>query len=851
MRLPIPNEVKAVSKDASGSSTMNCFHCGLPIPKQSDYQSVIAGQTQRFCCRGCQAVAKAIDSAGLGDFYRYRTQPASRPAELPDVSSETVYDHPAIQKTFVRPINEQEREATLILEGIVCAACVWLNERHVSELPGVVAFHINYATHRGVVRWDNRCISLSHILEAIRAIGYRAYPFDPSKEQMIREQERDTALRRLAVAAACAMQVMTLAIALYLGDAVMTQSIRDLLRWISLISTLPVMGYAAVPFFTAAGRDVMIGRWGMDVPVALALIGAFVASMVHTIVGEGAIYFDSVAMFTLLLLGSRFLEMNARRQATYWMDTTARRVPTLATRLTAVGTEETVAVADLKVGDVVQVAPGHPIPADGIVTDGQSHVDEAWLTGESHSIEKTIGDQVIGGSLNQESRLLVRIEKVGADTLLASLIRLVEQAGQQKPIIAQQADRIARVFIASLLLAVLLVGIGWWWYNAVYVIPVTLAMLVITCPCALSLATPTALTAATSRLMQKGFLIQRGHALETLAQVTHVIFDKTGTLTYGQMRIAAIQTFGRYDEKHCMALAKSLEKGSEHPIAKAFHHDSGDILCYPVTAIRNYPGQGVEGWIDGQRIRVGQADFVAVLYQEKALNERSQDDVVSNELNTTHDITHDITLVRGQRVYLGDEKGLLARFSLTDKLRPDAQKTIEALSRMGLQVHLLSGDHPDQVAHIACQIGIRRAVGGLLPQAKWEYVRALQAQGAVVAMVGDGINDAPVLAAAPVSLALASGTPLAQATADIVVLGESLDGVVEGIKTARQTQAIIRQNLIWSMIYNVIAIPLAAGGWVAPWLAAIGMSASSLFVVANSLRLAPPNSAYSAAPLRP
>ena len=811
----------ADSFPAASGSAAACFHCGLPIPPSTHYVAVIDGQRQPMCCHGCEAVAEAIVAAGLTDFYRHRTAPSRRAEDLiPEpLRGLELYDRPDLQKSFVRAEGEHVREAALILEGVVCAACVWLNERHVNHLPGVLEFRVNYSTHRAGLRWDERQIKLSEILAAIAAIGYIAHPFDPDRQEALQKRERSVALRRLAVAGLGSMQVMMLAVGLYVGDYQgMEDWIREFLRWICLILTVPVVTYSAQSFYRAAWRDLRRRQLGMDVPVSLAILAAFIASVWYTGQGGGEIYYDSVTMFVFFLLTGRFLEMTARHRAAQISEALVRMLPATATRLNAANEEEIVPIAELASGDRVLVRPGATIPADGRIIEGASSVDESLLTGESLPLPRQLGEGLIGGSVNVESPLVMRVEKVGADTVLSAISRLLDRAQSEKPRLALLADRIAGRFVAALLAVAAVVLVAWWSLSDFdTAFRITLSVLVVTCPCALSLATPTAIVAATGALTRLGVLTTRGHALETLARVTHIIFDKTGTLTFGRPQVAAVETSSGLEARRGLVLAAALERGSEHPVGRALAEAAGEMVPAAME-VRNTPGSGIEGWIEGRCYRVGRPEFVAALSQSPA-TERDDFDAASTW------------------VALGDETGLLAWFRLTDTLRPGAAVAVQALQTRGLTVELLSGDRPEAVAHIAHEVGIATATGGLSPQDKLDRLRELQRRGAVVAMVGDGVNDAPVLAAAQVSLAMGNGTQLAHASADMILLSEKLEHLVGGVDMARRTLTIMRENFAWAIGYNLLALPLAAGGWLTPWMSAIGMSFSSLLVVLNALRL--------------
>ena len=794
----------------------SCFHCGLPVPPGSAYHVEIDGIRREMCCPGCEAVARAIVDNGLTDFYRYRTGTARTPEQLVPEALQQIrlYDRPELQKGFVRESGEHVREAALILEGIVCAACVWLNERHVTALPGVIDFSVNYSTHRARLVWDDSKIHLSEILEAIAAIGYLAHPFDPGRQEQLQKQEKKRYLRRMAVAGLGAMQVMMLAVAMYAGAADgMDQGLRNFMRWISLVLATPVVVYSAAPFFSSAWRDLRHRRAGMDVPVSFAIGAAYVASAWATVSGQGEVYFDSVTMFTFFLLTGRYLEMGARHRAGRAAEELMRLLPATATRIGDDGGHEVVPVTDLSPGDRVLVRPGEPVPADGHVVSGSSSVDESLLTGESLPLRRSPGDSLTGGTVNVESPLEMVVDRVGEDTVLSSIMRLLDRAQAEKPRLAMLADRIAGWFVLALLLVA--VGVFAWWsqQRPADAFWITLSVLVVTCPCALSLATPAAMTAATGALTRLGLLTTRGHALETLARCTDIVFDKTGTLTEGHLSLVAVHCLDELPETECLALAAALEAQSEHPVAVALQQATGESRLR-AEDVRAIPGLGVEGVVDGRRYRIGRFDFAAR-------------GLPMPDVDTGSDSI----------VALADEQRLLALFCLRDTLREGAVEAVSGLRRLGVSVHLFSGDHRDRVAHVAAELGIEDAVGEMMPDDKLAALKSLQAEGRIVAMVGDGVNDAPVLAAAQVSIAMGSGTQLAQASADMVLLSSDPGHLVDGVRMARRTRRIIRENLIWALLYNVVALPLAATGHIAPWMAALGMSASSLIVVINALRL--------------
>ena len=808
-----------------------CYHCGLTIPAGIDLKVSVSGEPRAMCCEGCRAVAEAIVTNGLEAYYTNRDSLPESPREArPEIlDSLSLYDQAEFQKTFVRALGEHEQEAALVLEGITCAACVWLNEQHVARLPGVLAVEVNYTTRRARVRWDDRQIALSRILKAIADIGYRAHPFDPARQEAVAQKERRAMLWRLAVSGLGMMQVMMYAYPTYVAnEGELTPDVELLLRWSSLILTLPVILYACGPFFRNAWRDIRLRRVGMDTPVALGIGAAFVASVWSTLNGAGDVYYDSINMFVFFLLGGRYLELLARQKALRATEELGRLAPAFADRLCAphgpndAASVERVLTSALTVGDRVLVKPGMQIPADGVVIDGVSSVDESLLTGESQPVSKSVGSPVTGGSVNVDGPLTIRVEQVGEATRLAAILRLMERGALEKPVALTIADRVASWFLWGLLGLSALTAAAWWMIDPTQALPVTVAVLVVSCPCALSLATPVALTIATGRLAREGLLVTRGHAIETLARVTDVVFDKTGTLTTGVMQLAQVTPMADLDRDACLALAAGLEQRASHPLGLALLRAAdarGLAPAHVIDEIHETAG-GIEASVParGARLRIGHAAYVAQLVGAPPPAGSTPASAVTT-------------------LYLGEAGAWLARFAIADEVRTDAHESIRRLQAMGCRVALLSGDDPAVVADLARRLGIVEAHGRETPQSKLERVAAWQAMGRVVCMVGDGVNDAPVLAQAQVSVAMGEGTELARTQGDCVLLGRHLHVLPDALALAGATRRTIRENLWWAIVYNAVALPVAMGGLLTPWLAGIGMSLSSLCVVLNSLRL--------------
>lgn len=767
-----------------------------------------------MCCPGCKAVAEAIVAGGLDNYYHFRTEPAQRAESASQILSAelAIYDREDIQSGFVRTHPDNTREARLLIEGITCSACIWLIEKHLSHLTGIAGITVNLSQHSATVRWDPDNIKFSDILLELHYIGYQGHPWRAERQEALMQQEHRVFIRRLSVAGIAAMQVMMYAIALYAGAMQdMEAEYRDFIRWISAFVTTPVVFYAARPFFTAAWRDLKTRHPGMDVPVSLAIGGAYVASLWATWHGYGEVYFDSVSMFTFFLLLGRYLELRTRHRTVRAGRALRDLLPTSCLKLNGNQTER-IPVTDLQPGDQVRVLPGDSVPTDGMIIKGHSCLNESALTGEYLPVARSAGEEVIAGSLNTGNALDIEVTRVGDNTRLSAIVRLLERAQSEKPAIARMADRVAGFFVAFVLATSVVVYSLWHQIDPEHAFWVTLSVLVITCPCALSLATPAALTAATGTLQKLGILVSRGHVLEGLNQVTHVIFDKTGTLTKGRLilRKVVLAEGCTRTRDEVIRLASALESHSEHPIAQAFPGNSS-CTAHEVT---NTTGKGLSGYIDNQLYRIGTAAF-------------SVPDVNLSPPDTS-----------GQWLLLSGNAQPLAWFELDDELRPEAATAIDALQQRGLTVELLSGDRPGVVSRVADELGIRQWLAAAMPDDKLRHVRTRQSHGARVLMVGDGINDVPVLAQADLSLALNSATDLARTTADAILLTGDLRRLLTAFDLARKTRRIIWQNLFWSLGYNITALPLAASGLIAPWMAAIGMSLSSLIVVGNAMRLA-------------
>jgi Cu2+-exporting ATPase len=791
----------------SGAKT--CFHCALPIPANCNLTLSIDGQQQPVCCPGCKAVAELIRDSGMSQYYALREAPEPGVGRPPAEASEwQVFDSDDMVAAFTQNAGD-DTEAILYVGGVYCSACSWLIESTLMRLPGVAAAELNPVTHRLRVRWRPEENAFSEVLGTLASLGYEPQPLASDSEVRPELLEQRVALKRLLVASLGMMQVMMFAVGLYAGDFQgIDAEMRRFLRVVSLVVTTPVVLYAARPFFTSAWRGLRAQKPGMDLPVSIAVGTAFIASVYATLTDGPAVWFDSVTMFVFFLTLGRFLEMRARHRSIDRTAALSSLLPNTATRISADGSV-VVPVSQLLAGNRVLIRAGDAIPADGVVVKGESSVDEALLTGEATPQQKSTGDPVTAGSVNLDRMLEMQVTRTGSDTTLGTISRLSERARYARPAFVTLADRVASYLVIALLLVATAVATVWYLLAPERAFEVTLSVLVVTCPCALALATPAAFAAAGSRLSQLRLLVTNGNAIESLARATSFMFDKTGTLTRGVPRITALVVLdNNFTDYDCRLIAAALETASSHPLARAFKLD--DAL--PTVDEQHIEvGQGVSGIINDRRWRLGSAAFAGA-------------GTGGGDGPAT-------------QVFMSVDNNAVAWFEVEDTLRPDATATLQSLKARGLRLALLSGDQEAAVRKVAETLEIAEFHAGCSPQQKLAIIETAQSKGERVVMVGDGINDAPVLAGADVSIALAHGATLAQTSADVIMLGDSLAPLTTAVAMSAQTMRIVRQNLTWAIVYNTLALPLAALGFVPPWAAAIGMSASSLIVVLNALRL--------------
>ena len=792
------------------SKQSHCFHCGEINPPQLTFVVEINGLSQSMCCPGCEAVAQTIVDCGLTSYYTHRSETAEKSAPLipEELNALIHYDLDLIQEDFVKKQGELS-EITLTIEGITCAACAWLIEKKLRSLSGLTFINVNTTLHRVIVRWDDEQLKLSQILKEIQTVGYKAYPFQVNQQEIIYTELAKSYLKRLGLAGLATMQVMMFAIALYSDFfSGMDAHFIEYFRWVSLILATPVLLYSAQPFYLSAWRNIRNKTLGMDIPISIALLGAYVASAYATFVGLGDVYFESVSMFTFLLLLGRLLELRARRKASETSSNLLRLLPSMAMLIPSNNkeTEALIPAKSLKIDDVILVKAGETIPIDGFIIKGESNIEESMLTGEHIPIKKEKENPVFAGTVNITSPLTIQVTKTLNNSLISEIIQLQDNAQLNKPRVEIIADIVSRYFVAALLIIATLTYITWSYLAPEQAFWITLSVLVATCPCALSLATPMALTCATARLNKQGLLIKQHHVLETVNKINHMIFDKTGTLTEGNFKLLNTQLFSDYTKQEVIDLAAQLERNSEHPIALAFKHEQKNSVV--IESVISIPSQGMQARFKNKVTKLGHAKFCAV------------SPLTSNE-----------TII-----YLTLDDILIATFELGDKLRESAVSIMQYCQHKKIKTSLLTGDFSQKADEIRSILNINYLKKGVTPQEKLHYLQVRQETENVL-MVGDGINDAPVLAGAHVSIALGNGTDLAKNSADVILLGEDLNKIAFLSQTAQKTAKIIKQNLGWAIGYNLIIVPLAVMGLVPPYIAVIGMSFSSLIVVSNSLRL--------------
>ena len=830
---------------------MNCYHCQQPVPAGIH---ITDDHGHAYCCHACEAVAHIISAHHLEQYYQVRDRPAPRPEHPYDPAHWQAYDLPEIAAQYTYKDGD-DQEIHLYIDGLHCAACTWLISHALQDAHGISHTRINLGTGRAEIRW--RDTPLSAILATIASLGYTPNLHTPDEEDNKQRRERNHDLLRLIVAGLGMMQVMMFATGLYTGAwHGIDHEYEQLLRWISLLCSAPVMLYAGYPYLKNAWLGLRHRQPNMDLPIALACAGAWLASLYHTLIGRGEIYYDGVTMFIFFISISRYLEAHTRRRARHNQQHFARLLPDAVYKHDG-DTLRLVPLPTIQPGDHIRVLPTHTIPVDGEITGGASRIDENMLTGESTPQYKTSGDRVHAGSTNLQSPLDIRVTQTGQQTTLAAIRRISARAEQHR---SPQIDRNQALAQQTVLAVLILAAAGyllWQWIEPARAFDIALAILVATCPCALSLATPTVLTAALNHAHKHHILIKNSNTLDRLTHIRRILFDKTGTLTQGKYQLRRSDYYG--EPQRLLAIAKTLETHSTHPIA--WYYSQQPVAGVTMDNIEQHSGKGISGDYDGSRWHIGSAAYMqenGVEIPPADLPPPLQDALASaagegrgggkpdrltaaastaipnNEIEQPAAAETPATPENTTHVYLAENRELRAHYQLGD---PERDNLAATLARLQAHYHLAiaSGDRAENVARLAARYGITDRHGGLAPAAKLALLEANDPEHTL--MIGDGINDAPVLARASVSVAVGRANPLSQTHADIVLLKNGPEALPYLLDLAARSRRITRQNLIWATVYNLTILPLAISGYLTPWIAALGMSTSSLLVIANALRI--------------
>jgi Cu2+-exporting ATPase len=806
----------------NAAASAACFHCGLPIDSDANYHSLLDEEDRNFCCFACQSVCEAIYDAGLQGYYQRTPQGtllAPPPTPPKDVE---MYDLDDVQREFVSSRGELS-DAHLLVEGIHCAACVWLIERSMMRVPGVLAANVNMAGKRLHVRWDSRCVKLSDLIRKLSQIGYAGVPYDPELAEGAMKKANRAMLFRLFFAAFAMMNLNLIAIALYSGAD--RGEFVEFFQWMALALATPTLLYSGFPFFKGAWGGLRNRQLTMDLPIVIGLLVTYSYSLYVTLGGAGVVYYDTVTNLTFVILIGRYLEGMFRHQAVSATNRLMELQPRAATIISD-GVERLVSVRAVQIGDRVLIKPGSKVPMDGVVVAGSSSVDESMLSGESSPVRKSEGDSVSAGTMNVGGALEVEVRSSSQDSALARIIRLVEEAQSSKAPIQRVSDRIVPWFVLVTLICAAITFYIWSDTFEVALMAAT-SVLIITCPCALGMATPMSIAVASGLGAKHGILVKNGEVLETLSRVTHFVFDKTGTLTEGKMRVEHLLVAADANEQKLLSLAASVERYAEHSVAQAILREADErklpYRTVKVTDFSSKAGAGVQAVADGETVLLGTSDWL--MQHNITLIDKL---IAPLEELAAQAKTYVHLAVSGRHV---------AAIILSDRLRPDAQVLVNTLRQAGIGMTLLSGDRKPVVEAVARQLGGMEVIAEVRPEDKDGVIQNMRRQGKCVAMVGDGVNDAPALIRANVGIALGSGTDVSVESADIVLMQNELDKVRLATLLSRRTLRTIKQNIGLSFVYNGIMVPLAMMAHVTPVVAAISMPLSSLLVIGNAARI--------------
>ena len=788
-----------------------CFHCHENIPQGVEILANIKGKPQKMCCHGCKAVAEFISEEGYCEFYEYRGD--SSPASKAQIAEKKwlAYDEDIAFNSFCKKLQQTNYRISIRLEGMYCSACGWLIDKHLRQLAGIIDVKLNSLTKVVQIDFNAKTLKLSQILSSINHLGYQPIVSKEQDSQTIQNSERNNALKRLIVSGLGMMFIMTLSVPLYSGEYNgIDPKIHRFFELVSLLVATVVYFYAGKLFLRNAFRDISNKHLGMDVPVALSISLAYSVSVWNVLTHNGnTIYFDSMVMFVFFLLAGRFVEMSVRHQGMNSQDALGNMIPT-SVNIRQNQQFISVPLDQVNKGDVLRVGATEIVPIDGEIIKGQAKVNESLITGESVAVKRIKGQNVMAGSQIESGDLLVESTAIGDETILANLSNLLENAQLQKPKTLLLVDKVASWFVAVVLVLACLTAVYYSLYNPDKTLSTLLAVLVATCPCALSLATPAALTAASVRLMKSGILINNLDAISKINAINHWYFDKTGTITEPQMSIVKTHNYSQLKKHYLLTIAAALEHQSSHPIASAF--DDYYDKKVTISKVTSAASLGIQASIENSNWKIGKLNWCD---NKSKLTLKSKNSLV----------------------FLSKDNEIVAAFELENKIRKGTKELLNHLKSHNKNIVLLSGDKDAAVSNIAHQLKNVHYLSEKSPEDKITVIRKLQEQGHKTLMIGDGVNDAPVLAQSDVSISFNQGTQLARSASDLILMGSSLTSILDLLTISKKTNKIIKQNIIWALLYNLSVTPLAIMGYLSPWMAAIGMSLSSLFVVLNAKRL--------------
>jgi len=790
------------------SDKIACTHCHLEFSKDV----MIKDGDHYFCCNGCQGVFHLLSDEGLDSFYdKLGDNKLAPPSEQFEDASN--FDSPAFYERFVSINKEGFSEVSLIIEGIHCAACVWLNEKALTNMDGVVATNINYTNNKAKIVWDDDTVKLSKIIEMIRAIGYDAYPYDASLQEVKANKERKEYYLRIAVAVFATMNMMTIMVAQYAGYFTgITPAVKHILNVGEWVLSTPVLFYSGWPFIRGTYYGIKTKTVNMDTLVATGAFLTYIYSIYITVTRSGEAYFDSVTMIITFVLVGKFLEVLSKKSVADTLDIMNRHLPE---DIKVVENEKIVTknVNDVKVGEVVLVATGEKVAIDGELVEGNGNFDESSLTGESEPIYKSVGDTIVSGTVSIDADVKYTTTKDFAHSTMSNIVSLLENAMNNKPHIQQLANRLSEYFSTIILALAFFTFVGWFLYSSSFEqsFMIAISVIVIACPCALALATPVATLVGLSIASKRGILFKEAVQLETMANADTLVLDKTGTITQGKPAVVKAEIVKDFDK----SLLNSLLLNSKHPIAKGVMNYiySDDLKCFELDSLSNIPSQGMTAMYDGKMLAGGNAKLMRTIGIDVESSSESSEFYFA---------------------YAGE---LLAKYELFDMPREDALESIQKIKKLGIEVIMLTGDHERSAKKVAELVSIKKFKYDLTPEGKAAYIEELHKNGKKVVMAGDGINDILALANSDIAIAMGNGSDIAIEVSDVVLLNDTFSSLYDSFKISKKTFRMIKENLALSFVYNGITIPLAMMGYIIPLIAAISMSISSLLVVGNSMRI--------------